>query len=144
MKVTSVKRKVVNATKKLILSITEENVKQAKCSDPNQCVIAQALHNHFGPVVEGFQVGASITKVITGDKLIRYTTSAKLRNALITFDKTKHWKLPPGEYNLNPMHAGYVSHRWDKKKKKKTGTQSTFKGKALPTRKALTACQLVK
>lgn len=65
--------------------------------------------------------------------------------AFIDFDKTGKWKLPEGEYKLRPLSSEYLKgNRWHEKKKKTTGKKSVFKGRSLPTRKALTACQLVK
>jgi hypothetical protein len=136
------KRQIIDANTPLSLHITEEHHKKAKCGDPGQCVIAQALYDHFGPAVDGFQVGGSITRIRMDTRIIRYSTGAKLRKALIGFDKTGKWNLPPGWYTLRPLDKAYRrGSRWDKKKKS-GGKRSVYKGQSVPTRKALTACQL--
>lgn len=142
------KRVVINANTPLVIEINQEHVQKAKCKDPAFCVIAQALRDHFGEAVDGFQVGSSLTKIKMDTKLIRYSTGSKLRKALIAFDKTGKWNLPPGRYSLNPVTSGYIDP--DKKnrlhtiKKKHKGLSTRKRGRKnyTPSRKALTVYQL--
>ncbi len=138
------KRTIVNANTPLILNINKEHVAKAKCKDPSSCVVAQALMEHFGPAVDGFQVGASMTKVCMDTRIIRYSTGQALRKALIEFDRTGKWNLSPGRYSLRPLSKCYLrGNRFAKIKKKRTGKKSVFAGRSIPSRKALTVCQLV-
>ena len=135
------KRKAVDATKSLSFSITKEHVKRAKCKDPEKCVIAQALQDSaIGVVFDGFHVGATIVKLVTGDKVVRYSTPAKLARALKRFDKTKKWGLPVGEYKLNPvcksLRLDSRPRRWEKAKRN-GGKQSVFKSNSLPSRQVI-------
>lgn len=92
-----------DATRPLTFEITEKHVKAAKCGDPSACVIAQAVTELCGDMFEKIEVGAKITKVYRIDnKVIRYVTSERLSKALIHWDKTQDWLLPPGKYRLLP------------------------------------------
>ena len=141
MKKTHEQRTVKNATHPLTLFISPAHEERAKCKDPAQCVIAQALADSpLGEVCEGFQVGARCTKVITSDLIVRYRTPYKLANALRTFDLTGEWGLPPGEYTLMPYDGG--KRRWEKARRK-GGKQDIFHGRrSVPTRRALTVNEL--
>lgn len=97
--------KTIDATKPIWLEITEENVADAVCGDPEQCVIAQAFRSHCGDLFETIEVGATVTKVVRRDGVkVRYRTGALLRSALLHFDRTGQWDLPPGDYRLAPPH----------------------------------------
>ncbi len=136
----------------LVLNITEEHVKRAKCGDPSQCVVAQALRDHYGPAVSGFWVAGAISKIFLGMTIIRFSTPASLRHALRNFDKSApkgkrgKWDLPPGKYSLLPLAKSYRrGNRWEHKRNS-GGTQSVFRGQQfhLPTRNAPSICQIMK
>lgn len=131
----------------LFITITLAHVKRAVCKDPTKCVVAQALMDYFHGMVSGFIVGSNITKLINIDSKIctRYTTSGALAKALVNFDKTKLWNLPPGVYELKPLSKSYRRPpRW-KEMKHSGGVQSVFKAKAsVRSRHALTVCQIMK
>ena len=141
---TDKRRKVIDADQALTLKITGAHVKRAKCGDARMCVIAQALQDHFGPMVDGFQVGSNITKVYSGDRIIRYSTPGKLARSLRLFDQTRQWHLPPGEYTLKPLAASYRrGARWEKMWRTGSRPQDKFRGTPVaPTRRALTVRQL--
>jgi hypothetical protein len=131
----------------LTITITPEHVARAKCNDPAQCVVAQALMDHFGGMVDGFECGSNITKIysIGGKICTRYSTGSALRRSLVNFDKTKKWDLPPGVYQLNPLANCYRREaRWHKKKNS-GGVRSVFNAKRqAPTRHAATVCQIIR
>jgi hypothetical protein len=132
-----------NANQALTLTITEEHIKKAVCKDAGKCVIAQALMaSPLGQLVEGFQIGPSTSKVYTREKIVRYKTPGKLAKALKVFDVTGKWHLPVGQYTLLAPQKGFASRRWEKAKRK-GGKQDVFKGRALPTRRALSVTQLM-
>jgi hypothetical protein len=141
---TDKRREVIDADEGLTLKVTPAHVKRAKCGDPGQCVVAQALRDHFGPMVDGFQVGSNITKVYSGDRIIRYSTPGKLARSLRLFDRTRQWHLPPGEYTLKPLAVSYRrGARWEKMRRTGTRPQDKFRGTPMaPTRRALTVRQL--
>jgi hypothetical protein len=138
---TTTKRKVKDATKTLTFRITYSHVARAKCSNPNECVVAQGLKDLFGDLFEEVYVGGSIIKLVTKTEVIRYATPKALREALIAFDEKKGWRLPPGEYTIRPPYrtnrlgGGGRGSRWDKKTSGngKPG-RTVFMGKKLPTR----------
>ncbi len=129
-----------DATKSLTFKITSAHCEIAKCGDPNQCVVAQAMLDAFGDMLEGVEVGTTITKIYFPGQEIRYSTSSKLRRAIPIFDKTGQWMLPEGEYTLLPPSKsnklGARPSRWKRvsKKKSKPG-RDMFKSRAIPTRR---------
>ena len=98
--------KIVDATMPLKFEITKKHVAQAKCKDPKQCVIAQAMRAALGDYIQEFEVGARITKVTFAGRVVRYETPAALRLALRHFDQTGHWDLPEGSYALRKPSKG--------------------------------------
>ncbi len=139
--------RIVNATKPLRFEITKASIKAAKCKDPGQCVIAQGLREALPEgLIDGFQVGAKITKIFSreGQVITRYSTPKLLAAALKYFDLTGRWSLEPGVYTLRPLNKGYLrGSRWHRKKKDGKGKQSTFRGAPVqPTRHAQTVCQI--
>src|SRR4051812_41236665 len=98
----SARRKLEDAKKPLTFKINHKHVALAKCGDPNNCVVAQAINDALGDYFDGVEVGSSVTKVYSPDKVLRYATPNKLKRAIPHFDKTKQWDLPPGEYSLLP------------------------------------------
>ncbi len=131
----------IDAKRPLVFTITPEDVESAVCGDPENCVIARACTHCLGDLFESIQVGASITKVVRSDGMkVRYKTPAFLRRALIVFDTTGVWDLPPGEYRLAPpkpsssVEANAKRNRLHTIKKKKPGCKKKRKA-YLPSRR---------
>ena len=127
------RRKLYNADRPMTLTITQEHIDSAKPRCPSTCVVAQALRaSPLGGFFDGFQVGASCTKIYTKGVIWRYKTPYKLSNALKLFDKTKKWYLPPGEYTLLPYKG--AQRRWETARRQ-GGRQDKFRGViSAPTR----------
>ena len=132
-------RKKENATIAMRITILPEHVKKAKCGDPANCVIAQALLATFGDLLNHCEIGSKVMRIITDTKVIRYSMTNQLSRALIIFDKTGQWGLPPGDYWLLPYRER--PDRWEEAKRK-GGVQSTFKSRATPTRRLSSMRQL--
>lgn len=126
------KRKKVNATKPIEITITPSHIKKAKCGDPAACVVAQALMDRFGDLFDGCEVGTTVTRIITATQVIRYSTPHQLKRAIPVFDRTGQWELPPGNYILGIPKPR--PRRWEKAKRQ-GGVQSTFKARAVPSRR---------
>lgn len=140
MTTTDNRNQVDDAKKPHSFTIRTKHIEKAQCGDPAQCVIAQALNDSMGAFFDGVEVGATITKVFYPGRIVRFATPAKLRKALITFDKTGAWNLPEGTYTLLPpsptARLGGRPSRWAKEHEKKTSPgRDVFGGKALPTRR---------
>jgi hypothetical protein len=138
---------LIDSLASLFITITPEHVKKAKCKDPTQCVVAQALMAHFNGLLDGFVVGSNITKIfsIGGKTCVRYSTSGALARSLKHFDETQQWNLPPGVYELKPLAASYRREARFNKMKHSGGTKSVFNaGRVAPTRFAPTVCQIMK
>lgn len=134
----------------LVFVIKNKIKHQAKCYAKNECVIAVVLSKAI-PGIDGVEVSGSLVKIVLmgSNKIYRYQTTSKLRNALVAFDKTGEWDLPDGTYTLRvPTSTRKLrsqSERWEewrqklkgKKKPSKTAKKpiGVFKGRAVPTRR---------
>lgn len=132
------KRTIKKAKRKLALTITKENIKSAVPGDSCNCVVAQALQNKFGEIVQGVDVGPNKTKVHLDDggqgTTWMYKTPTILRKQLPLFDKTGKWPLPPGIVELLPYPKAGQSGRHDAANPRHRGD---FHGKVyIPTRRA--------
>jgi hypothetical protein len=127
------RKEKVNANRTLTLTITAKHIKEATCKDASKCVIALAIgDSEVGQFAEGFAVGSNCTKIIIGDKVLRYKTPYKLAAALKHFDITGKWDLPEGTYTLLP-YVG-ATRRWESARRL-GGKQDVFRGRiAAPTR----------
>lgn len=140
-------RKVVNARIPLRFEITKKHVRLAKKCDATGCVVAQALLDAVGEMLDHVQVGSNVTKVVTDSRVIRYATPTLLRQAIPDFDRTGEWKLQPGTYHLAP-YSKPNRHKEIKRESggklvKFTGTKRaiTRKVKAATTLAALEECK---
>lgn len=97
---------VEDASKPLRFIIDPVHIESGACGDPQKCVIAQSLLDAV-PLLSDVEVGSTITKVVIGDKCVRYMTPPRLRAALRVFDVTGKWNLPPGVYVLPIPRSGY-------------------------------------
>lgn len=99
------KRQVKLATKPLTVEIKREHIAQGVPGDKCNCAVAQALQDKFGETVDGFEVGGNRTKIHfdAGGSTFVYRTPVLLRRALPAFDKTGHWNLPVGKFQLLPI-----------------------------------------
>jgi hypothetical protein len=141
------KKKIVNARTPLRFEITKKHVRLAKKCDATGCVVAQALLDSVGEMLEHVAVGSNVTKVVTDSRVIRYTTPTLLKQAIPEFDRTGEWKLKPGVYHLAP----YSKPNRHKEIKRETGGRLvkfsgtkraiTRKVKAAETLATLDECQ---
>ncbi len=127
------RKKIVNARIPLKIFIEQRHVKVAKCSDPEGCVLAQAILGSIGELFERVLVGSTITKIITHDRVIRYRTPNAIKKAIPIFDATGAWNLPPGTYNLGAVTKKEGRHKLIKGKAT-PGKLVNFHGRPLPTR----------
>jgi hypothetical protein len=140
------KKKLYYATAILEFQITDQDIKNAKCKDPNACVIAQAVRRQFGDFFEEVHVGARITKIVSSDRVVAYGTSETLAKGLRIFDLTGDWRLTPGYYRLNPVAPSDQRHHL---RKTRLGLPPTgrpadvFKAKAVATRRVIPSNVLV-
>lgn len=137
---TTQKSEVADATRSHTFTISKEHIKKAKCKDPSQCVIAQALNDSMGAFFDGVEVGSTITKVYYPGRILRFATPVLLRKALKGFDETGIWDLPEGKYELTPpkgtLRLGSRPNRWARVSQTKTEPgRDTFSARAMPTRK---------
>lgn len=129
---TSNELKVVDATEPCPISITVKDIDTAVCGDPSKCVISAGLTRKFGKDFVAAEVGRTCTKVILTDKILRFSTPAKIRRQLPVFDETGMWDLGPGKYTLDLFVK--APNRFDKKRYS-GGVKSMFKARAIPSRR---------
>jgi hypothetical protein len=104
----------------LIVNIQSKHTKKAVRSNPSECVVAQALLEHFGNAhkkITDVRVGSTRTNVVMGDKMVGYKTPYEFRKAIPNFDRTGEWEVPEGEYVFTPVMKSIVI----KKGKKPSG-----------------------
>lgn len=89
-------RKVVNAKKKVTLTITRKDVLNGNTKDEGSCAIAQACMRQFGSPQALAFLGR--TYVLRSKKWVRYLTGRTLRKEIIRFDKSGVFV--PGKYTL--------------------------------------------
>lgn len=103
--------RVIEAKSKLPITITKKHIQMADQQegfcDAAYCVVAEGLKDTLkqqGTPALAVQVGPQRTVIyFGGGREVRYSTPSCLKTALQHYDKTKTWKLPEGEYNLNPI-----------------------------------------
>lgn len=92
--------KVVDATKKIVLKITERDVKKGNTKDPGACAAALACMRELPNCTEA-RVHLGRTYVKTGRNWTRFQTPHSLRSEIVAFDRGGEFA--PGEYTLSPL-----------------------------------------
>jgi hypothetical protein len=130
--------KIINAQRPISFEVTDEAIKIAKCKDPEHCVIAEALREHFGDLFEAVHVGSNVTKVFLSDRIIRFSTPKAIKKAIPIFDRTGRWPLEKDEtYTLYAFHGPSSDRR---KKPSGKSRKSGFQGKHRAVRSRPTSC----
>ena len=90
---------VVDSKRPAVVKVTAGDVKKAIPKNWASCAIAIACRRQNG--VDEAVVHLTRTYIRKGKKWERYFTPARVRDALVAFDKGG--KFEPGEYMLNPL-----------------------------------------
>lgn len=108
-----------DAEGELTLTVTEDDMKKAKCSDPNNCVLAVSGKRSFGALFHAIVVGKTVLHIIlkVGDvfQSIRFGLTGKLKKAVHAFDKSKDaegrgkWILGVGDHTIGPLSQGTIN-----------------------------------
>lgn len=116
-------KKVVDATKKLTIRITESDVTRGNTKDPGHCAAARALLRSVPECTRArVHVGRTylLQKTPSGrEQWVKYQTPKALRTEIVAFDRGGTFE--PGEYTLVPIPP---SAREAFKAKRATGTQT--------------------
>lgn len=137
----------VHSPEPLEFRVREDDIAAALCKNPNACVVARAIKRAIGPALQDIEVGARSTRLVYADMVVVYRTSNTLRKALIDFDNTGLWSLPPGWYRLNRDVPSKDRNSIRGEYKKRPGPkrpQDVFKAIATPTRRVRNVSELVK
>lgn len=90
---------VKDASHKIVLNITKEDVKAGSLKKANSCAAAKALCRQEG--CEAAKVHMSRAYIKKGGKWLRFGVTPALRSEVLAFDRGG--KFEPGEYTLVPL-----------------------------------------
>lgn len=90
---------VYQATRPLILTVTDRDVVHSKKRSPGECAGAKAICRQEH--VDEAYVYLSRTFIRRKDHYIRYATPPRMRTEIVSFDRSKIFE--PGEYKLMPL-----------------------------------------
>jgi hypothetical protein len=88
-------RKVIDATKPLILQVSKKDCDSASAGRADQCAVAKAVQRQH----DGAIISATTSYVIDGETATRYKTPMAINKELVSFDRSRVFA--PGEYTLN-------------------------------------------
>jgi hypothetical protein len=89
-------KKVVNATKPLLLNITKSDCAHGNVKDPGACAAALALKRQLHVKKARVHLGRVYVEMET--QWVRYNTPQSLKHEIISFDRGGSFE--PGEYKL--------------------------------------------
>jgi hypothetical protein len=92
-------KKVVDASKPLILYVNKHDIANGQIKNANACAIARAVKRQLE--AKSAKVHLARTYVEYDDKWVRYVTPLSARTELISFDRGK--KFEEGVYKLPPL-----------------------------------------
>lgn len=93
-------KEVRDATKAVLITVTDEDADGAKPKDPRQCALARAC-NRDG-LADGALIGLGISWLIKGTIATRYKTSGGVGREIVSFDR--HHDFAAGkDYRLSPI-----------------------------------------
>jgi hypothetical protein len=130
-------RPLLDATRKLTFTVTQEDIDNADPRKPQSCVVARGINRSI-PVEVSIDVGTRIVHLTFPDRTLRYATPELLSHAVRNFDKNFKWDLPPGVYELNVLPPSLkLGYKKPVGLKRKAGGPSGPSGRRRYARKAL-------
>lgn len=91
--------KVADATSRLKITITPNDVRKGDNKNPSSCAAAVALLRQCGASQARVHIGRTYLKI--DNKWVRYQTPKSLRSEIIAFDRGG--KFEPGDHELMPL-----------------------------------------
>lgn len=115
---------ILNATKSVVLHITDKDIKSSKKRSNNACAAAKACMRQMKVSDVRVHLGrVYVKKAATSKHWVRYLTSPTLRREIVAFDRGGSFE--PGEYKLSKI----VPSKATGKKVGKDGYKPTGKRK---------------
>lgn len=111
-------KKVIDAKRPLVLSITPKDVAKGKKRAPDCCAAAQACVRQLK--ADQARVFLSRVYVEFPDKWVRYSTPPALRTEIVSFDRGHRFEA--GDYKLAPLQPSVKIGKPRKHARNKTGT----------------------
>lgn len=97
-------KKVVDALRKLPITINSQDAKRGKNKNPSGCAAALAIVRGLKTTgVTGARVHLGRVYVEYPDKWVRYKTPASLKAEIVSFDRGNTAEFMEGNYGLLPM-----------------------------------------
>jgi hypothetical protein len=93
---------VVDATKPVIIDVTQQDASNAKVRDPNNCAFALSCCRILK--ADGAIIGLSTSYIIKGKKALRYKNTEALCREIVSFDRKAGFDL--GMYMMSPASPG--------------------------------------
>jgi hypothetical protein len=97
-------KEVTDATKAVILEVTQADVDGATKNDPKNCAMAKALERTH--LADGAIIGIGVSYLIKGTEAVRYTTVPTVAREMVSFDRHKDFA-PGKNYRLGPVPPGH-------------------------------------
>lgn len=104
---------VVDATKSIHISVTENDNKKATKKDPYGCAMVRACIRN--KIADGAIIGIGYSYLIKGRKATRYKTSVSVAREIVSFDRSKRFEAGT-DYILSKIAP---SSRFDSRKRSK-------------------------
>lgn len=99
-------KKVINASKPVLIKITTEDCKTGRTKKPDMCAAALACQRDLKCIQA--RVHISTTYVETNKHWLRYRTPGGLRDEIISFDRGTGFH--PGEFILRPLQPSHQAN----------------------------------
>jgi hypothetical protein len=126
---------VFDATKRIVVEISRQDITSGKSKDPSGCAAAKACLRQV-PKCTGVRVFKSRTFLKMGAKWFRFHTPLGMRTEIVAFDRGAHFL--PGVYVLQPLqpskkatgtaHGTYPKKKPDGGRGKKRGVYHVIEG----------------
>lgn len=114
-------KKVMNASKRVTLTISEADARTGASKEPNACAAAKAAVRGIPNCIEArIHIGRAYLFDDKKNKWVRYKTSDALRSEIIAFDRGGSFE--PGEYDLIPLAPSDLVKKRDRPSKGVGGT----------------------
>ncbi len=121
-------KKVVDATRRARIVITERDAREGDNKNPSSCAAARAAKRDVPECISA-RVHVGRVYIETPKQWVRYFTPERLRTEIVAFDRGGSFE--PGEYELKPPSKGETERE---RKKKRSGSETNRNGGSAQTK----------
>jgi len=112
-------KKVVDATRRARIVITERDTREGDNKNPSSCAAARAAKRDVPECISA-RVHVGRVYIETPKQWVRYFTPERLRTEIVAFDRGGSFE--PGEYELMPPSKGETERAREKKRRSGSDT----------------------